>query len=159
VTIEECEFSGNHQGAAFRGGTYTIKKSSFTLNAEYSGNNNKYGTDGNRTNECRNNNDWGTINQLPFAALVIGNKDENNYKYPTSVTFEGDQSTGTVTGTYKANFPAMYVYGANQTNGVTIKGDYSGFVASGYEQNIVAGGWVNGKNSTTVTGSGEETNK
>jgi hypothetical protein len=161
VYIDKCSFTGQCQGAFLRGGTYSIKKSKFTLNAVYSGStlgDVPYGTDGNRTDGCRNDAAWGSGNAAPYAALVIGNKGDS-YKYPTSVTFEGDQSTGTVTGKYKENFPAMYVYGASQTNGVTITGDYSGFVSSGYEQNIVAGGWVNGKNSTTVTGTGEETNK
>jgi hypothetical protein len=145
VNITNCEFTGKYQGAFLRGGTYTINGSKFTLNAVYSGSTSgygSYGVDGNRTDDCRNNVAWGSGCAAPFAALVIGNQTEGSYAYVTNVTFSGDKSTGVVTGDYKAQFPAAYIYGVPDYK-VTVKGDMTGFKASGYSQNVVTGGNVN----------------
>jgi hypothetical protein len=143
ITMTNCTFSGNHQGALLRGGTYTIDGCIFTLNAEYSGaTDGSYGISGNTTKECHNANDWDSGNKTAFAAIVIGNRDENNYKYVTNVTFTGTKNKGVVTGDYKAQFPAAYIYGVTNYK-VTVKGDMTGFKADGYSQNVVTGGNVN----------------
>jgi hypothetical protein len=151
IKMKNCTFSGNHQGALLRGGTYTIDGCEFTLNATLPPTTDK---------ECHNNDTWASGNQTAFAAIVIGNRDENNYKYETNVTFTGDKSTGTVSGTNKAQFPAAYIYGVPSYK-VTVEGDMSGFKASGYSQDIVTGGNVviGGDTKSVTTGDDDGKNE
>jgi hypothetical protein len=161
IKMKNCTFSGNHQGALLRGGTYTIDGCTFTLNAEYSGaTDGSYGISGNTTKECHNANNWDSGNKTAFAAIVIGNRDENNYKYVTNVTFTGTKNKGVVTGDYKAQFPAAYIYGVPSYK-VTVEGDMSGFKASGYSQDIVTGGNVviGGDTKSVTTGDDDGKNE
>jgi hypothetical protein len=146
INMTGCTFSGNHQGALLRGGTYTIEGCTFTLKAELPS----------IHSQCHNNDTWASGNQTAFAAIVIGNRDENNYKYETNVTFTGEKSTGEVTGTNNAQFPAAYIYGVPNYK-VTVEGDMSGFKASGYSQDIVTGGNVviGGETKSVTTGEGK----
>lgn len=113
TTIKDCEFSGNHQGALFRGGTYTISGSTFTLNAElpFSDVENMWMKE------------WKDGNRCAYAALTIGNHEHTAYQYPTNITFESAKSTAQVIGTNVGSFPNVHIC-ANQTDnlGVTIKG-------------------------------------
>ncbi len=128
ITIRNCTFKGNHQAAFLRGGTYDIKNSTFTLNAELAAN---HGENHHTTN-------WGQGNQAAFAAITIGNRSSNAYQYPTTVTMKG--VTAKVEGTYSTAFPAMYVY-ANPTegNGVAITYDHVDNFTSGYNPAIEYG--------------------
>jgi uncharacterized Zn ribbon protein len=112
-TFENCTFSGNHQGALLRGGTYTFNgdKNVLTLNADLPSTH----------SECHNTSAWKSGNQAAFAALVIGNNQESKaYQYPTSVTFNGTTTVKTE-GTYAEEFPdEVYVTANSASNYVTI---------------------------------------
>ncbi len=118
VTMKNCKFSGDHQGAFLRGGTYTIEGCEFTLNtidpACDKGKENHWMTE------------WSSGNEGAFAALTIGNYINGSYQYPTKITFNksGDKSNTTaVTGSYAASYPAIHVCAnANAEYGVTITG-------------------------------------
>jgi hypothetical protein len=113
-TFEGCTFSGNHQGALLRGGTYIFNgdKNALTLKAELPSTH----------SECHNTSAWKSGNQAAFAALVIGNNQESTaYQYPTSVTFNGTTTVKTE-GTYASSFPEVYVTANSSTNNVTITG-------------------------------------
>ena len=112
VTMTNCKFSGNHQGALLRGGEYAISGCTFTLNAESvtsSHQDNKWMTA------------WGSGNAAAFAALTIGNYENNAYQYETKATFTGTNKA-IVSGTNKSDFPAIHVCARSATYPVTITG-------------------------------------
>ena len=128
VSIENCEFEGNHQAALLRGGTYTIKNSTFTLKAELS-----YDHGENKHFKKSGVSRWGEGNQCAFAGLTIGNYGGNSYQYATTVDMTG--VTVKVEGTNAASFPAMHACANSaEGKGVTITYDSaSQFTASGYD--------------------------
>ncbi len=127
VTIKKCKFSGNHQGAFFRGGTYTIDNCEFTLNS----------MDPNSKVAVNENNwmkKWGSGNTGAFAALTLGNYLNPAYAYETKATFTG-KNTVTVSGTYASSYPAIHVC-SNAGYKVTI----TGFTTSGDNTMTTTGG-------------------
>jgi hypothetical protein len=122
-TISGCTFQGNHQGALFRAGTYTLSgTNTFLLKPTLS----------TSDSECKNNADWTDGNRAAYAALTIGNRNNTGYPYATSVTFGTGTSDATTvkmatvgadTTSYASYFPGVYV-AANSTSGqgVTISG-------------------------------------
>ncbi len=120
VTLKNCTFSGNHQGALIRGGAYTISGCTFTLNATLPANN----TDNHWMTA------WGVGNQGAFAALTIGNYGNDSYKYPTTATFTGTNKAE-VKGTYASSFPAIHVCAKSAEYPVTITGFASHMTTSG----------------------------
>jgi phage baseplate assembly protein gpV len=139
VYIKNCEFSGNHQAAYLRGGEYEIENSTFKLNATLPTTDTEY-----RDNAST----WGSGNAAPFAAVVIGNRASNAYQYPTTVTFKGTQSFGSVSDDeYKASYPALFIWGETGYP-VTVKGDLTGFTANGYDYDAVIGGNVDVSGAT-----------
>ena len=118
IEIDGCTFKGNHQGGLLRGGTYNIKNSTFTLNAELESNH----------WENHPNDNWGDGNRAVFAGLTIGNRSASSYQYPTNVTLEN--VTVNVEGTYASEHPAVYVY-ANQGEGLGVTLNHSGCTFNG----------------------------
>ena len=112
VTMTNCKFSGNHQGALLRGGDYAISGCTFTLNAESV-------TSSHKDNKWMTA--WGSGNAAAFAALTIGNYENNAYQYETKATFTGTNKA-IVSGTNKSNFPAIHVCARSATYPVTITG-------------------------------------
>ena len=119
VNIDNCTFSGNHQAAFLRGGTYTIKDSSFTLKAEL------------ESTHSENNHmkQWQDGNRAAFAGITIGNYLNGAYQYPTKVTMT--DVTVKVEGTHVSSFPAVHVCAnAADNKGVTLTYDNSCSFAS-----------------------------
>ena len=143
VNIDNCTFSGNHQSAFLRGGTYTIKNSSFTLKAELA------------STHSENNHmkQWQDGNRAAFAGITIGNYLSSAYQYPTTVAMTG--VTVKVEGTHASSFPAVHVC-ANATNdkGVTLTYDDSCSFTSGSYNPAVEYGTAN----ITVNGEAVEIN-
>ena len=135
VEIDGCTFKGNHQGGLLRGGTYTIKNSTFTLNAEL-----EYDHWENHPNDK-----WADGNRAVFAGLTIGNRSATSYQYPTNVTLENVKVT--VEGTNAASFPSVYVY-ANQGEGLG--------VTMNYDEQCELGTVIYGSNNITVNGKAAE---
>ncbi len=69
---------------------------------------------------------WGGGNEVPLAALVIGNRSGANlYPYPTSVTLDNAKIV-VEDGRNKSNYKtAIYVYQSNGTNKVSVEGTLS----------------------------------
>ena len=151
VTIENCEFEGNHQAALLRGGKYTITNSTFTLKATL-----PYDNSENNHFKKSGVTKWGEGNQCAFAGITIGNYGGNSYQYETMVVMTGVKVK--VEGTYASAFPALHAC-ANSADGkgVTITYDNASlFTASGYNPAIEYGTTniqVNGKAVTEVNGS------
>lgn len=128
VNIDNCTFSGNHQAAFLRGGTYTIKNSSFTLNAEL------------ESTHSENNHmkQWKDGNRAAFAGITIGNYLNGAYQYPTTVTMTG--VTVKVEGTHASSFPAVHVCAnAAEDKGVTLTYDGSCSFTSTYDPAVEYG--------------------
>lgn len=112
VTITGCEFSGNHQGGLLRGGDYTIKNSTFTLNASLD--EESYAEDSWTAQSGK----WADGNRCAFAGITMGNKESNSYQYYTKVAMENVKVK--VEGAYASQYPAVYVAANKATDlGVT----------------------------------------
>ena len=141
VNIENCEFSGNHQAAFLRGGTYTIKNSSFTLKAEL------------ESTHSENNHmkQWQDGNRAAFAGITIGNYLSSAYQYPTTVAMTG--VTVKVEGTHASSFPAVHVCAnAADNKGVVLTYDGSCSFTSTYDPAVEYG-------TTNITVNGEKVEK
>ncbi len=140
VNIDNCTFSGNHQAAFLRGGTYTIKNSSFTLKAELES---SHG-DNNHMKQ------WSEGNQAAFAGITIGNYLSSAYQYPTTVAMTG--VTVAVEGTHASSFPAMHVCANAATDkGVTLTYDDACSFTSTYNPAVEYG-------TTNITVNGQQVN-
>jgi hypothetical protein len=148
IKMTNCTFSGNHQGALLRGGTYTITGCTFTLKAELTLDH----------KECHNNSTWESGNKTAYAAIVIGNRSDSAYRYTTTVTFVGDDNKGEVSGTNVSSFPAAYAWGVSgDAYKVTITGNMAGFRNSAnydfvYGGNVDVSGATNLGNSQQASG-------
>jgi hypothetical protein len=145
ITMTNCKFYGNHQGALLRGGTYTIDGCYFILNA----------TLPDTDSECMNNTTWGSGNRAAYAGLVLGNRSTGSpYQYPTTVTFDNNKSYFATTGDYASSFYGLYAYAnAGEGLGVYITQNASlGFV-NGCTYNIKASSniWLNNKETAPAT--------
>ena len=116
ISVDGCTITGDTQGMVIRGGDATIKDSNITLAIEGSIADNEFFAG------YFNDKDWGTGNMVNVAALTIGNKSENAYQYPTSVSLLGN-TVLTVTGEAESLFPAVYAY-ANQGEGLGVSFNY-----------------------------------
>lgn len=115
VQITDSEISGTRQGVILRGGNTVISNSTIS-----SGSYTDYKNDGIKETDYTKNN-WLTGNAVPLAALVIGNRTPNSYKYPTTVTLDNvTLKTGE-----KAVRKAMYVYQESDDYPVTVLGSLS----------------------------------
>ncbi len=138
VDIDNCTFSGNHQAAFLRGGTYTIKNSSFTLKAEL---------ESTHSENCHMK-QWGAGNNAAFAGITIGNYLSSAYQYPTTVAMTG--VTVNVEGTHASSFPAMHVCAnAADDKGVTLTYDNTCSFTSTYNPAVEYG-------TTNITVNGQQ---
>lgn len=149
VTMTNCKFSGTCHGALLRGGEYTIKNSTFTLNATKDKDTYVDGS------WHANSENWADGNRCTYAAITIGNQNSKSYKYYTKVTME--KVTANVVGTYASQYTAVYA-AANKEENLGVTWTYNEncvFGASG--QSSVAYG-NNGQN-ITVNGSAPSVNQ
>jgi hypothetical protein len=121
VTLEDSSFKADRQGIVARTGTWTVKN----VTAETTG---KYlTTDSNKTTNEKylNNDSWGTGNEVPCAAVVIGDANTSNYNDDVTFTAKGlttkvanDASTVVVRsdGTYKTTFKVDAASCVNSNN-------------------------------------------
>ncbi len=109
VEINKSNISGQRQGAIIRGGNATISNSKITSS----------GVETEFTDYTNSN--WKGGNEVPLAALVIGNRTPGSYKYETTVTLNNVKlETGE-----KAVRKAMYVYQESDDYPVIVLGSLS----------------------------------
>ena len=142
--ITNCTFEGTVQGGLFRGGQYEVTGSTFILNSSTE-----------QSGETYLDKNWADGNNVPSAALVVGNKASDAYQYPTVLKISDSELQSKGTG----SSPAVYVY-ANQGEGLGVTIDYDGCeftgdfeVASG---NVTVNGSVFDEPGQSVAVSGEE---
>ena len=118
VEINKSNISGQRQGAIIRGGNATISNSKITssgLETEF--------TD-------YTNSNWKGGNEVPLAALVIGNRTDNSYRYPTTVTIDN-----VTLSTTDENRKLMYVYQNEGAPEVTVSGTLKDLYDSNAKEN------------------------
>lgn len=109
-TISDSTIKGQLQAAIFRGGTYNVSGSTF----EYKDSENK--------NSTYDTSAWIDGNGVPNAAIVIGNKDNEYYAYPTTVTFSGSNTLTVPTGSTNSKQLYIYQYDNTANRKVTVTG-------------------------------------
>ena len=113
--FENTSFVGGRQAVFVRGGTATFKNCSLTTSGNYSNINQYYDTT------------WGSGNEIPVAAITIGNRSTSAYDYPVTVTLI---STKLFVENNAENIFALYAYGETKSN-------YT--VSISYDSNCVLG--------------------
>lgn len=98
LNITNCEINGLCQGVIVRGGTATITSTTITNNVT--------------TKDKTYLENWGQGNQLPQAALVVGNRTTTAYQYASNVTL----TDCTITQSGHEDIPAIYMWG-NEAEG------------------------------------------
>ena len=121
LTMTGCTVNGTMHGLAVRGGNATVKDCHITM---------IYSEDATEEHaqEMANyfeSSNWGSGNSINLAAIVVGNKVDDNsksYKYRSVLNIEN--STIETAGVHADLFPALYVWANKEAeNGVTITYD------------------------------------
>ena len=70
---------------------------------------------------------WGTGNEVPLATLVVGNRSDNSYTYPTDMTLKNVSVCAPLesinTSGNPLNYYGVYIYQNNSTYNVKVRGD------------------------------------
>lgn len=96
LNMDNCVVNGTRQGVLVRGGTATITNSTIKTTGEYADGIGQY-----------LNGNWGSGDEVPMAALVVGNR-ASAYAYPATCTV-----TNTTIVSENSQVPAIYTYGMN----------------------------------------------
>ena len=106
LDIDNSTLNGHWQGMIARGGIISVRNSVITNTYE--------------TLDTSYEETWGSGNAVTLAGIAIGNKGNNSYNYPVSITLENTSVTSI------GPNPAIYVYqmeGENRNVSVAIFGD------------------------------------
>ncbi|WP_300251280.1 hypothetical protein [uncultured Subdoligranulum sp.] len=136
LEMDGCTVLSNRQGVFVRGGTVTIKNSSITTTGTYTAGVGKY-LDG----------VWSSGNEVPMAALVVGNRvnEGGAYAYPATCTVEN-----TTIISQDDAVPAIYTYGMdNDSRKATLTIDGENTKVQGTIS--VNGADETSKNNTTIS--------
>jgi len=92
LNIDGCELTGDKQALLARGGDTVVKNSTLTCTGEYLKKNPTYAYQPTVTDKDPDTGmpiytfaDWATGNNVPSAALVVGNKSTSAYQYVTNI--------------------------------------------------------------------------
>ena len=121
--IEDSTLSAQRQALIVRGGDAVIKNSTVETTGEFT---DRDYLDGN----------WGSGNEVPRAAIVIGNRSSSSYQYPASCTLINTN----VTAGNEAK--TIYMWGNSETNSATLT----------YDADCAVGEVVEGNDFVTVNG-------
>ena len=102
MEIDGCTITGSRQGMLVRGGTATVRNSSITTTGQFAEGIGKY-----------LDSDWSSGDEVPMAALVVGNR-SHEYLYPVTCVVEN-----TTIDSYNPQVPAIYTYGMG-TDGLDV---------------------------------------
>ena len=97
LTIENSTIIGQRQGVMVRGGEANISNTTIICKGEYSDF---------TTNDKYVNGGWSTGNEVPMAALVVGDRNESFYRYSASVIVTGGSIISE-----NPRVPAIYIWG------------------------------------------------
>ena len=100
LTIERSTIIGECNAVIVRSGTATIRNSVLSR---------PYAVEGANESEIHMDGNWGSGNNVPLATLLLGNRAENAYQYPTVCRVENTTITSAAAGA-----KTVYLYG-NQT--------------------------------------------
>ncbi len=109
VVIENSTVTGGKQALIARGGTHTISDSTFIATGKNS-----------LTNEYTSGN-WGSGNNIPFGAIVIGNR-SSSYQYETTVTLNDVTITAPEKNEAEKTYYEIYVWQNDNQHKVTVSG-------------------------------------
>ena len=109
LTITGCTTNASMHGLVVRGGTATLKNSTFNLNYPDS--------DAESMANFFVSSNWGQGNMVNLSAMTLGNKSTGAYQYATNVAVENCQFN--VLGEHAALFPTSYIY-ANSGDGIGV---------------------------------------
>ena len=147
ATVTGCTLKGSSQGMILRGGNATVRDCKIVLETSETVNPliyNQWGKGYEAHNASFDEHHWGEGNDVPNAALTIGNK-STGYQYPTVLKIENTSLA--VTGPYAEHCHEVYVY-ANEETGMGVNITFDG--ATGFDEDVFYGN--DGKN-ITVNGS------
>lgn len=102
MEIDGCTITGSRQGMLVRGGTATVRNSSITTTGQFAEGIGKY-----------LDSDWSSGDEVPMAALVVGNR-SHEYLYPVTCVVEN-----TTIDSCNPQVPAIYTYGMG-TDGLDV---------------------------------------
>ena len=111
LVMDGCTVNGTRQALIVRGGTADIKNSKLNLKATTGLIPAEYGVAtgaalyGNKGQHLNAN--WGSGNEVPMAALVVGNRSDS-YKYPTNVSMVGTEVNA------PEGYTAVYPYSSGE---------------------------------------------
>jgi len=98
VTIENSTITADRQAMVARGGNYTIKDTKFVVTGKNS-----------KTTEYLEG-DWGSGNEAPLAALVVGNRSAKSYLYNTTMNLEDITIIAPEKNSGNKSYYGIYVY-------------------------------------------------
>ena len=130
LTIENSTIIGQRQGVMVRGGEANISNTTIICKGEYSDF---------TTNDKYVNGGWSTGNEVPMAALVVGDRNESSYRYSASVIVTGGSIISE-----NPRVPAIYIWGEDAYS-ATLK--HTATTITG----AIKGGGNNTVNGTAVT--------
>lgn len=144
INIKNCTTKAQWHGLVLRGGTAVVENTVFTHD--------NHNNDPESVSQGWYNEDWGSGNGQPRAAITVGNRGNGAYQYPSNLTLINTKAE--VIGKGVNLFASMYVWAnENPDYGVTITYDdrtefVGGKVIYGNEgKNII----VNGKPASGLT--------
>lgn len=107
LIIDNCVITGQRQGVMVRAGTANITNTTIINKAEF------------KTLNMYLDGTWGSGNEVPMAALVVGNRHTKSYQYAANVTLENCELISN-----NEEVPAIYIWGnATEANGATLTFD------------------------------------
>lgn len=115
INISGCTITGINHALILRGGEARVENSTLILNDTE--------PEPEIWSQFKRDEDWGSGNAVPYAALTVGNRHATNYQYPTALTLVNCNLRSI--GENASYFPAMYVYANDGENGVNITYDSS----------------------------------
>ena len=134
LTITGCTTNASMHGLVVRGGSATLKNSTFNLN--YPDN------DAQTMAGYFVSRNWGSGNMVNLSAMTLGNKlPGTSYQYATNVAVENCQFN--VLGEHAAHFPTSYIY-ANSGDGIGVTLTYDAATTFNGGKGLIVG-------STNVT--------
>lgn len=127
LTMDNCNITGQRQGVMVRSGTAEFTDCTIiTTTGVYEQKGLYLDEEG-----------WGSGNEVPMAALVVGNRHKTSYLNPTNVTL----TNCTITSQH-AEVPTVYIWGNSENYSASLTYDAATTIANSASGTVFAGGGV-----------------